>query len=130
MRCLAVLLAAGMAGCNATGEPGGNKRFSDEKVPFTFDIPADFTEASVDGQNSRGEVLAGAGLSKVDVLAVRRIPGAQLGRPVAHTVLGKHVVSELHHVQDDYYLECQYTPDRAEKVRDACRVALASVRRR
>jgi hypothetical protein len=129
MRCLALLLVAGLAGCSATGEPGGNKRFSDENVPFTFDIPADFTEASVDGMNSRGDVIAGAGLSKVDVLAVRRIASGDADRgPVAHEVLGKQVVSELHPLQGDYYLECQYTPDRAEKVREACRTAVASVR--
>ena len=127
-RIVALVVAAGLAGCNAAGEPGGNKRFSDADVPFEFDIPAEFSEASVDALNSRGDVLAGAGITKVDVLAVRRIPGLRETRgPVAHRVLGEKVVSELHHIRGDYYLECQYTPGRADEVRDACKTALDSV---
>jgi len=28
-----------LAGCNAAGEPGGGRTFSDKAVPFTFEIP-------------------------------------------------------------------------------------------
>ena len=124
----ALLAVAGLAGCNAAGEPGGNKRFSDDAVPFTFEIPADFTEASVDHGNTRGEVVAGAGLSKVDVIAVRRV--SDVGGGGEHEVLGTKVTSELRPVPgfSGWALECQYTPDHAEKVRDACRAAVGSVR--
>src|SRR3954453_12476210 len=121
-------ICVALAGCNAAGEPDGAKRFSDGAVPFTFEIPADFTKASVDDLNSKGNVVAGVGLTKVDVIAVRRFSGliVQLGA-VEATVLGHRVLSEIHHVQGDYYLECQYTPEFADKVRDACRKAVATV---
>src|SRR3954451_850601 len=126
----ALLLAATAGGCNAAGEPDGSKRFSDSDVPFTFELPADFTKASVDDQNSRGDVIAGAGLSKVDVIAVRRASDAGAGG--SHEVLGRRVTSELRPVPGfaGWVLECQYTPAFATKVRDACRDAVASVRRK
>jgi hypothetical protein len=119
-----------LAGCNAAGEPDGAKRFSDAAVPFTFEIPADFTKASVDDLNSSGDVVAGAGLSKVDVLAVRN-QHASDGRLV-HEVLGHRVTSELRPVPGfaNWALECQYTPEFAQKVRDACDRAVATVRRK
>src|SRR3954463_15675236 len=127
----ALLLVTAVGGCNAAGEPDGNKRFSDADVPFTFELPADFTKASIDDLNSRGDVIAGAGLSKVDVIAVRRASGTGDGAQV-HEVLGQQVTSELRAVPGfaGWVLECQYTPDFAKKVRDACRKAAASVRRK
>ena len=126
----ALLLAATVGGCNAAGEPDGDKRFSDSDVPFTFSLPADFTKASVDGENSRGDVIAGAGLSKVDVIAVRRASDASAGG--VHEVLGHRVTSQRHAVPgfSGWVLECQYTPGNASKVRDACRKAVASVQRK
>jgi hypothetical protein len=128
---LALLSAARLAGCNAAGEPSGARTFSDENVPFTFEIPADFTNASVDDANSRGDVVAAAGVSKVDVIAVRRPGSATLpAGPIAHTVLGEHVTSELHRVRDGYALECQYTPAHRRKILDACARALATIKPR
>jgi hypothetical protein len=126
-----LLLAATTAGCNAAGEPSGARRFSDKHVPFTFRIPANFTKASVDDANSRGAVVAAAGLTKVDVVAVRRQTphGSSV---VRHEVLGQPVTSELHPIagQSGWTLECQYTADRAQTIRDACLNALQTVRRR
>src|SRR3954451_11554589 len=107
-------ICVALAGCNAAGEPDGAKRFSDGAVPFTFEIPADFTKASVDDLNSNGDVVAGAGLSKVDVLAVRRIrgrQGTQFAGGERHEVLGRQVTSELHPLYGPWVLECQYTPE-------------------
>ena len=125
-----------LAGCNAAGEPGGDKTFSDEDVPFTFSIPAEFTKADVDTGNSAGDVIAGAGITKVDVIAVRRLPSggvAEIGSGgQRHEVLGHEVTSELHPVEQasGYAIECQYTEEYREDVLDACRTALDSVRRK
>src|SRR3954465_6886432 len=115
-----LLVAAGLTGCNAAGEPDGSKRFSDTDVPFTFVLPADFTKASVDAENSQGDVIAGAGLSKADVIAVRRAADSGGGARV-HEVLGRRVTSELRAVPGfaGWVIECQYTPGFAKKVRDA-----------
>jgi hypothetical protein len=125
---LAFLCAAPLAGCNAAGEPSGERTFSDKSVPFTFEMPADFTKASVDDANSRGDVVAAAGVSKVDVIAVRRPGSAALpAGPVAHAVLGEQVTSELHRVRDGYALECQFTAAHRKKILDACARALATI---
>jgi hypothetical protein len=135
----AVMLAAALAaaGCNASGETASTRTFSDKAVPFTFTVPADFTDESIDQGNSRGDVIAAAGLTKVDVIAVRRIDDHLLpiggpGRPVAHEVLGHAVKSDLRPVPGfpGWFLECQYTAERASKVVDACGRAVGSVRRR
>src|SRR4051812_42894477 len=113
---LALVAAVGLAGCNAAGDPSGTKRFSDGDVPFTFEIPADFNDASVDAENSRGDVVAGAGLSKVDVIAVRHGKDVAAGGAQAHEVLGRKVTSELRAVPgfSGWVLECQYTDARAK----------------
>jgi hypothetical protein len=133
-----ILLIAGaalaVAGCEATGDVGGTRTFSNDAVPFVFEVPSEFTDETVDRANSRGDVVAAAGLSKVDVIAVRKAPGAaQLPTgPQRHEVLGKQVTSELHPVegQPGWVVECQYTDDRQDKVRSACRAALESVKRK
>ena len=65
---------------------------------------------------------------------MRRLPGGAVqigaGAGAPHVVQGHEVVSELHAVGGGYALECQYTPERAEAVRKACRDAVASVVRR
>jgi hypothetical protein len=121
-----------LGGCNAAGEPGGTRTYSNAQVPFTFLVPIDFTNASIDQGDTRGDVVAGAGLTKVDVIAVRRLGGAAPpAGPVAHSVEGHAVTSEVHRVYGGgWALECQYTSDRAKTVRDACRQAIASVKRR
>jgi len=134
----ALLLAAalGAAGCNASGETATTRTFSDRAVPFTFTVPADFTDESIDEGNSRGDVVAAAGLTKVDVIAVRRIDDHLLPIggtvPVAHEVLGHAVKSQLRPVPGfrGWFLECQYTAERTAKVRDACARAISSVKRR
>jgi hypothetical protein len=47
-------------------------------------------------------------------------------------VLGRTVASELHAVPGHagWMLECQYTPERRDEVRAACRKAVGSVARR
>lgn len=129
---LAALAAAlALGGCAAAGEPGGTKTFSDRGVPFTFEVPVDFTKASVDEGATRGDVVAAAGISKLDVIAVRRVGAEALpSGPVAHVVRGQRVTSELHRAPGGYAIECQYTPARAQQVRDACRTALRTIRRR
>ena len=125
------LLAAVLGGCEATGDAGGTRTFSDDAVPFEFEVPSDFTDETIDDANSRGEVLAAVGLSKVDLIAVRRVsPGAKPPTgPQRHEVLGHEVTSELHAVEgaDEYRIECQYTEESAEKVRSACADALDSI---
>ena len=99
-------------------------------MPLTFEVDALFTEETVDELNSRGDVIAGYGLSKVDVIALRRVSGELPEGPQRHEVLGKDVTSELHRVADGYAIECQYTEDRAEDVREACQDAVDSVEER
>jgi hypothetical protein len=122
------------AGCEATGDAGGTKTFSADGVPFRFELPSDFTPETVDDANSRGTVLAAAGLTKVDVVAVRRAGDVvQTGEGgQEHEVLGHAVTSELHAVpgHDGYLIECQYTDEYADKVRSACAGALESIRAR
>jgi len=129
-----MLLAGALSGCEATGDVGGTRTFSDDAVPFEFDVPSDFTDETVDVANSRGDVLAAVGLSKVDLIAVRRVsPGAEPpSGPQRHEVLGKEVTSEVHAVDGaaEYLIECQYTEEHAEKVRSACADARDSIVRR
>ena len=70
MRARLALLVLGSAvalgGCDVAGDPTGTKTFSEDGVPFTFRIPADFTVAPVDRGDTRGDVVAAAGLTKVD----------------------------------------------------------------
>jgi hypothetical protein len=131
---LSTICCLALAGCEATGDVGGTRTFSDAKVPFTFELPTDFTKVAVDRANSRGDVLAGAGITKVDVIAVRRIPPSvtPAGGPQRHEVLGKEVTSEVFAVEGmgDYALECQYTAAHADDVLSACRAALRSVKRK
>ena len=119
-----------LSGCEATGDAGGTRTFSDEDVPFTFEVPSEFTDETVDNANSRGDVVGATGISMVDVIAARR--GSPGSGPQRHEVLGKDVTSELHAVEGftGWLLECQYTSERAEKVRSACRDALESVERK
>jgi hypothetical protein len=125
-------LAALLGGCEATGDAGGNRTVSAPEVPFSFRLPSEFTEETVDDANSRGDVLVAVGVTKVDVVAVRRLAGAPPGGEQRHTVLGQDVTSEVHAVEGHpgYALECQYTSGRADDVRAACRDALRTVRRK
>lgn len=128
-----MLLAAAAGGCNAAGDPTGTKVFSatDGPVRFTFRIPADFTKAPIDQGDSRGDVIAAVGLTKLDVIAIRQLGGRPApSKSVPHEVQGHAVVSELHPIGADYVLECQYTPEHAKKVQAACRDAVTSVTRR
>ncbi len=116
-------------GCEGVDEgAGGTRTFEERGVPLTFEVDALFTEESVDVLNSAGDVIAGYGLSKVDVIALRRITGPLPEGPQRHEVLGKEVTSELHRVADGYAIECQYTEDRADEVRDACADAVKSAK--
>jgi hypothetical protein len=126
---VAMALCAGLAGCSAAGDPSGEARWSHPGVPFSFAYPADFSKASIDEANTRGDVVGAVGLTKVDVIAVRRQPGGAQG-PVRHTVLGRSVTSELLAVpgHSGWVFECQYTSEHAKKLRDACNRALATVR--
>jgi hypothetical protein len=120
------------AGCEATGDAGGTKTFAPEGVPFTFELPSDFAlDESIDDANSRGNVIAAAGLSKTDLIAVRRIDRLPAG-PQRHEVLGKDVVSELHAVEGfpGYALECQHGDEYSDDITSACRSALESVKRK
>lgn len=130
----ATLLIGALGGCNAAGRPTGTRTYSNPHVPFTFLVPGDFTNAAIDEGDTRGTVIAATGLTKVDVIAVRRLSGASVSdsRPIAHVVGGHAVQSELARLAawPGWFLECQYTPDFAKKVRDACRQAVATVRRR
>ena len=128
---LAGILATALGGCDAAGQVSGTRTFSNPGVPFTFRVPTDFTNASIDEGDTRGDVVAGAGFTKVDVIAVRRVAAAALPPgPVTDDVQGHKVTSELHPIGDGYAIECQYTSQHAAKVRAACRAAVASVRRR
>jgi hypothetical protein len=130
----ATLLIGALGGCNAAGRPTGTRTYSNQHVPFTFLVPGDFTNAAIDEGDTRGTVIAATGLTKVDVIAVRRLSGALVSdsRPIAHVVGGHAVKSELAPLPrwPGWFLECQYTPDFAKKVRDACRQAIATVRSR
>jgi hypothetical protein len=126
------LLAGLLGGCDATGDIGGSRTISDAALPFTFALPSDFTKQPVDEANSRGDVVVAAGVSKVDVVAVRRVGGAVPTVPQRNRILGHAVTSELHAVEGapGYAIECQYTSARADKVLAACRNAVRSVRRK
>lgn len=117
-----------LAGCEGVDEgSGGTRTFDEAGVPLTFEVDALFTEESVDELNSSGDVIAGYGLSKVDVIALRRIEGELPDGPQRHEVLGKQVTSEVHRVADGYAIECQYTEKYADDVREACDDAVKSV---
>jgi hypothetical protein len=127
---LLVLCAMVAAGCDASGETAATRTFTDAAVPFTFEVPSDFTTEPVDEGDTRGDVVAAAGVTKVDVIAVRRLgAGAAPSGAVRHGVQGHAVTSELRPVPGvaGWYLECQYTSERAHKVRDACDRAVATV---
>lgn len=129
----ALVLAAAAAGCDAAGQPGGNKAFTAQDVPFRFELPAEFTEAEADPEDTRGDVVAAAGITKLDAVAVRRVAGRELPRePVRHEVRGEPVTSLLYRVPEHpgFAFECQFTEDYAERVREACRIALRTVARR
>jgi hypothetical protein len=129
----AVLVAAAIGGCSAAGEASGERTIDDASAPFTFRVPADFTEESVDDFDTRGEVLAAAGIDKLDVIALRRLgPGQRVPRgDVPHRVQGEAVTSRLHEVPGSgFAIECQWRPDRRDKVLDACRTAVGSIARR
>ena len=133
---VAAALCAGLAGCSAAGDPSGESRWNHAGVPFSFAYPADFTKASIDQGNTRGDVVGAVGLTKVDVIAVRRVTGGLVvagGRNrFPHDVLGQRVVSELHPIPQaqGWYFECQYTRAHASKLKAACTRALATVRPR
>ena len=127
------LLALAIGGCSAAGEASGERTVDESGVPFTFRVPADFTEEPIDDFDSRGDVLAAAGIDKVDLIAVRRlVPGAAAPRgDVPHVVQGHAVKSRLHEVPGSgFAIECQWRPDRRDKVLDACRTAVGSIERR
>ena len=129
------LAAVAIGGCSVAGEPTGARTFSDDQLPFTFHIPADFTKESVDQFDSSGDVVAAAGVDKLDVIAVRRIPagGSVPSGDVAHRVQGNAVVSRLHAFDaggERWAIECQWTPERRAKVLDACAEAVGSITRR
>jgi hypothetical protein len=127
------LAALTLGGCSLAGEPTGSTVFSDADVPFSFDLPADFTEAPVDQSDTRGDVVAAAGLTKVDVVAVRRLPRSRIpAGPVRHRVMGHAVTSLVHAVpgRPGWALECQYTSERRGAILGACGQALRSVRPR
>jgi hypothetical protein len=128
----ALILAAALAGCNAAGQSTSDVTYRNPNVPFTMRVPADFTKASIDHGDTSGNVVAAVGLTKVDVIAVRRTGARSLpAGPLSHRVQGHAVTSELHAVDGGgWAIECQYTSEGAKTVRDACRRAIASVRRR
>jgi hypothetical protein len=43
------LLCAALGGCEATGDVGGDRTISDDGVPFSFEVPTEFTKATIDG---------------------------------------------------------------------------------
>lgn len=101
---------------------------SNEDLPFTLEVRTDFTEESVDQGDTRGDVILALGISKLDVIAVRRVGSRELPTgPIEHEVQGETVTSELFEVADGYAIECQYRDDRADTVRSACRETVASV---
>jgi len=111
---------------------GGTRTFSDHDVPFRFLVPADFTDAPIDQGDSRGDVVAGAGIDKLNLIAARRVGREKLpAGPVTHVVQGSTVISVLRRVRvDGWALECQYRPERARSILAACRRAVDSVTRR
>ena len=127
-----MLLAGALGGCNAAGQSRSDVTYRNADVPFTMRVPADFTKASIDQGDTRGDVVAAVGLTKIDVIAVRRLGGARPpGASVRHEVQGRAVTSEVHRVYGgDWAIECQYTAEFADRVTDACREAVASVERR
>ena len=118
-----------LAGCEAEVEQTETRRVSHEDLPFTLEMRTDFTEESINRGDTRGDVIVGYGISKLDVIAVRRVGGQDLPEgPVEHEVQGQTVTSELFPVADGYAIECQYREDREETVRSACRDVVDSVR--
>lgn len=125
-------LTAAVAGCDASGETVSARTFGHARVPFTFTVPTDFTTEPIDQGDTRGNVVAAAGLTKVDLIAVRRLGSVPVpSAPVRHDVQGHAVTSVVRRVYGgDWALECQYTAEREHTVRDACDRAVATVRRR
>ena len=120
-----------LAGCGADPSSTENRRVSHDDLPFTLEVRTDFTEESVNEGDTRGDVVLALGITKLDVIAVRRVGGEELpAGPVEHEVQGEAVTSELFEVADGYAIECQYRDDRAETVRSACREAVESVKMR
>jgi hypothetical protein len=133
--CALVLAAVVLGGCSAAGETSGSRTIDVSEVPFTFNVPADFTKEPVDQFDSRGDVVAAAGIDKLDLIAVRRIaPGVRVPQgDVAHVVQGHRVSSRLHAFKvgkQRWAIECQWASDRRTKVLDACREAVGSIVRR
>jgi hypothetical protein len=128
----AALAALALGGCSAAGEAGGERTLAHPGVPFTVQVPADFTPAGVDEENSRGDVVAGVGLDKLDVVAIRRLaPDARLpSTDVTHRVEGATVTSRVRRVAPGWAIECQWRAERRRRVLDACRHALATVARK
>lgn len=131
---LGALAALAVGGCSLAGEPSKDDTVTWSKpgVPFTFEYPATFTKAPIDRGDTRGDVVGAVGLTKVDVVAVRRVRDLVVVSRggVRQTVLGQAVTSELHPVpgQAGWALECQYTSEYRGDIRDACRRALRSIR--
>ena len=127
------LVATAIGGCSAAGEASGERTIDDSAAPFTFRVPADFTEEPVDEFDTHGDVVAAAGIDKLDVIALRRVVA---GQPVPradmpHRVQGEAVTSRLHEVPGSgFAIECQWRPKKRDKVLDACRTAVGSVERR
>jgi len=120
-----------LAGCEATGDAGGDRTVDDASLPFTFEVSSEFTKAPIDQGDTRGDVVIGYGLSKLDVIAVRRVGQRALpGGLIRHVVQGTPVTSELRPALDGYAFECQYTAARAAKVQKACREAQRSLTRK
>ena len=128
----AALVAVAVGGCSAAGEASGERTIDESGVPFTFRVPADFTVESVDQFDSRGDVVAAAGIDKLDVIALRRlIPGEVLPKgDIPHRVQGHSVTSRLHVVDPGWAIECQWLAERRQRVLDACATAVGSVKRR
>ncbi len=125
---LAAALVAGLAGCSADGTSNADATVKPEGLPFTFKVPAEFTDATVDELNSRGDVVAVRALDKVDVIAVRRLPAGARRAETKLRVLGKDVTSRVTPLGHGFGIECQYTAARRDQVLKACTKALASVR--
>ena len=118
-----------LAGCEADVEQTETRRVSHEDLPFTLEVRTDFTRETVDQADTRGDVVVGFGISKLDVIAVRRVGTQDLPTgPVEHEVQGETVTSELFPVGDGFAIECQYRADRADTVRSACRETVDSVK--
>ncbi|HVW17532.1 MAG TPA: hypothetical protein VHB30_04740, partial [Solirubrobacteraceae bacterium] len=128
-----VALAAALGGCSAEGVSTADVTVRADGVPFTFEVPPEFTDEQVGERDTRGDVVLVRALDKVDVIAVRRVGGATLpAGDVPGRVLGKAVTSRLHAVPGapGWALECQWTAARRGHVLDACAKAVRTLRLR